>query len=219
MEKSIESIWKEGFLKDDALVAPKLNDLYNQKSIHLLDKFEAMYKWNLILLVIFAFVILIVSIPIGMKYMGIPLFLIFNILVIISKRHFESLKSIDKTQNSYQYLKTYNSWLNEKITAIGKVYTVVYPMIFLSMAFGFWFLDVDDKGFLGQIVTTWIMEEFPNTTLVGGVPLYGIISVVLITGLISFYSKKVYLLDLKVVYGNLMEKLADLLSDMEKLRA
>ena len=219
MEKSIESIWKEGFLKDDALVAPKLNDLYNQKSIHLLDKFEAMYKWNLILLVIFAFVILIVSVPIGMKYMGIPLFFIFNILVLISKRHFESLKSIDKTQNSYQYLKTYNSWLNEKITAIGKVYTVVYPMIFLSMAFGFWFLDVDDKGFLGQIVTTWIMEEFPNTTLVGGVPLYGIISVVLITGLISFYSKKVYLLDLKVVYGNLMEKLADLLSDMEKLRA
>ena len=28
MEKSIESIWKEGFLKSDALVAPKLNDLY-----------------------------------------------------------------------------------------------------------------------------------------------------------------------------------------------
>ncbi len=218
MEKSIESIWKEGFLKDDALVAPQLNDLYNQKSIHLLDKFEKMYKWNLILLVIFSFVVLIISIPIGMKYMGIPLFFIFNILVIISKRHFDSLRSIDKNQNSYQYLKDYDSWLNEKITSIGKVYTVVYPMIFLSMVLGFWFLDVGDKGFLGNIVTAWLLEEFPEVSLVGGVPLFGIIGVVLMTGLISFFSKKMYLLDLKVVYGNLMEKLAELLSDMEKLR-
>jgi hypothetical protein len=31
MEKSIENIWKEGFLKNDALVAPTLNNLYNQK--------------------------------------------------------------------------------------------------------------------------------------------------------------------------------------------
>ncbi|MFK7772051.1 MAG: hypothetical protein AB8F94_07920 [Saprospiraceae bacterium] len=219
MEKSIESIWKEGFLKNDALVAPKLNDLYNQKSIHLLDKFEKTYKWNLILLVIFSFVVLIISIPIGMKYMGIPMFFIFNILVIISKKHFDSLKNIDKNQSSYAYLKEYDSWLNEKISSIGKVYTVVYPMMFLSMVFGFWFLDVGDKGFLGQIVTQWIMEEFPNTILINGAPLFGIIGVILITGLISFFSKKMYRLDLKVVYGNLMEKLADLLSDMEKLRA
>jgi len=40
MEKSIETIWKEGFLESDALVAPKLNDLYNQKSIHIVDKFK-----------------------------------------------------------------------------------------------------------------------------------------------------------------------------------
>ena len=38
MEKSIETIWKEGFMKDDALVAPKLNDLYNQKSANIIDK-------------------------------------------------------------------------------------------------------------------------------------------------------------------------------------
>lgn len=218
MEKSIESIWKEGFLKDDALIAPKVNDLYNQKSIHLLDKFEKMYKWNLILIVIFSFVILAISIPIGMKYMGIPMFFILNILALISKKHFDSLKTIDKNQSSYEYLKSYNNWLNKKITAISKVSTVVYPLIFLSLVFGFWFLDVGDKGFLGHIVTTWIMEEFPETILVGEVPLYGIILVVLIAGLISIFSKKMYLLDLKIVYGNLMEKLAELLSDMEKLR-
>ena len=44
MEKSIENIWKEGFLKSDALVAPKLNNLYNKKSIHIIDKFKRRFK-------------------------------------------------------------------------------------------------------------------------------------------------------------------------------
>lgn len=53
MEKSIETIWREGFLKSDALVAPKLNELYNQKSIHIVDKFKSMYRINLIAIVVF----------------------------------------------------------------------------------------------------------------------------------------------------------------------
>ena len=32
MDNSIETIWKKGFLNSDALIAPKLNNLYNQKS-------------------------------------------------------------------------------------------------------------------------------------------------------------------------------------------
>lgn len=65
MEKSIESIWKEGFLESDALVAPKLNDLYNQKSKHTIDKFKRMGKMNLHGIMIGAFVILIASFFIG----------------------------------------------------------------------------------------------------------------------------------------------------------
>ena len=51
MEKSIETIWKEGFLKSDTLIAPKLNDLYNQKSKHVIDKFKRVFKINLIAIV------------------------------------------------------------------------------------------------------------------------------------------------------------------------
>ncbi len=58
MEKSIETIWKEGFLKDDALLAPKLNNLYNQKSMDIVDKFKRMYIVNRIAIVAFAFIIL-----------------------------------------------------------------------------------------------------------------------------------------------------------------
>ena len=52
MTQSIEKIWQEGFINDKALVAPKLNDLYNQKSKNIVDKFERVFKWNLIGLMI-----------------------------------------------------------------------------------------------------------------------------------------------------------------------
>jgi hypothetical protein len=43
------------FFKNDALVAPKLNNLYNQKSIDIVDKFKRMYKINRIAILVFAF--------------------------------------------------------------------------------------------------------------------------------------------------------------------
>ena len=54
MEKSIESIWKEGFVNDDKLIAPKVNDLYNQKSIDHVSKFKKMYKITVIGIVVFS---------------------------------------------------------------------------------------------------------------------------------------------------------------------
>ena len=68
MERSIENIWKEGFLKSDALVAPKINNLYNQKSIHIIDKFKRMFKINLIAIIAFSFIFLIVSFFVGIFF-------------------------------------------------------------------------------------------------------------------------------------------------------
>ena len=76
MEKSIESIWKEGFLKKDALVAPKINDLYNQKSKHIVDKFKRMFKINLIAIVIFSLVFMVITTINGLPIVGISWFLI-----------------------------------------------------------------------------------------------------------------------------------------------
>ena len=67
MERSIENIWKEGFRKSDALVAPKINNLYNQKSIHIIDKFKRMFKINLIAIAVFSFVFLSTLIKSGKK--------------------------------------------------------------------------------------------------------------------------------------------------------
>jgi hypothetical protein len=47
MEKSIEHIWKTGFLDSKALVAPQVNDLYTRKSEHIIEKFKRMFRFNL----------------------------------------------------------------------------------------------------------------------------------------------------------------------------
>jgi len=70
MEKTIEAIWQEGFLDDKALLAPKLNDLYNQKSSNLVDKRTRMFKINLRVLAAFAIVALIACVAVGLPYVG-----------------------------------------------------------------------------------------------------------------------------------------------------
>lgn len=61
MEKSIETIWKEGFMKNEALVGPKVTNLYNQKSIHFIDKYKRMFKTNLNAIAIGSVVVLVAS--------------------------------------------------------------------------------------------------------------------------------------------------------------
>jgi len=51
MKNSIEEVWKEGFLNEKSLVAPKINDLYNQKSKDLVEKMERMFRINLVAIV------------------------------------------------------------------------------------------------------------------------------------------------------------------------
>lgn len=219
MEKSIESIWKEGFLQDDALVAPKLNDLYNQKSIDLIEKFESRYRINHRGLVIFAIFTLIVSFPIGMQYMGVPIFFIFIGLVIFSKKQLDSIQDFDRNKSSYEYLKSYRGWLQKRISVFKKVNQYIYPLIFLSTVVGFWFLDIGDRGRLGEYLVGWLQTEFIGTYVMNVILLLGVLLLLITTGLISFFSSRFYDSDFQALYGSLMERLDELISDMEELNS
>ena len=105
MEKSIESIWNKGFLKSDALVAPKLNDLYNQKSIDIVEKFKRMYRLNVNGLVVFTAVFLPVTYFVQIPYMGIMLSVVFLSTAYAGSKFQKKLNAIDKTSDTYQYLQ------------------------------------------------------------------------------------------------------------------
>ena len=216
MGKSIETIWKEGFLKSDALIAPPLNDLYNQKSIHIIDKFKRMFRINLIAIVAFSFIFLIISYFIGIPIMGAIFFVTLMVLVIINKKLLNGLDSIDKGDSSYQYLKEFNLWIKKQITINKRISTFLYPIIFMSFILGFWFKDAEGV-FLGERFVHMIITRFPDTYLVFGIPLIGIVIVLLILSVLAVFGGRIYLWDLNIVYGRIFKKLEDLMTDIENL--
>jgi hypothetical protein len=212
MEKSIESIWKEGFLQKNALVVPKLNNLYDKKSIHIIDKFKRMFKINLNALVVFSFVLLPVSFFVKIPVMGVLMFILFNVLVFVNKRLFKGLNKIDTNVSSYQYLKSFDVWMQEQITVNMKMSRYIYPYIFIAMVSGFWFSN-DFNNSLNKILGDY------QPDMIYGIPVYWILSMLLIIILLAIFGGRIYKWDLNLVYGGVLKKLAELISDMEDLQA
>jgi hypothetical protein len=211
MEKSIESIWKQGFLENDAMVAPKLNNLYNQKSIHIIDKFKRMFKINLNALVIFSFFVLVVSFFVKIPVMGVLMFILFNVIVIVNKRLLKGLNDIDKNVSSYQYLKSFDTWMKSQIEVNYKMSRYIYPYIFIAMVSGF--------GFSSQF------RESLNRMLGGyqpymvfEIPVFWVLAMIVIIILLAIFGGRIYKWDLNIVYGRIIKKLDELITDMEDLR-
>ncbi len=212
MEKSIESIWKEGFLESDALVAPKLNNLYNQKSIHIIDKFKRMFKINLNALVAFSFFVLVASFFAKIPVLGVMMFILLNVIVLVNKKLFKGLNKIDKNVSSYLYLKSFDNWMKEQILINMKMSRYIYPYIFLAMIFGFRFSS-DFQETLSRILGTH------QIYYIYGIPVYWVLTMLIIVILLAIFGGRIYKWDLNLVYGRILKRLDETLADMEELRA
>ncbi len=217
MERSIENIWKEGFLKNDELVAPKINNLYDQKSIHIIDKFKRMFRINLIAIIVFSFVFLSASYFIGIPITGILFFVMLSILVYLNKRLLNDLEQIDLGSSSYQYLKAFNQWKNKQISVNKKLSRFLYPFIFISMILGFWFKDAEGMP-LGERLVNKVILSFPDLYLIVGIPLIGIVIIFIILIILAYFGDRIYTWDLNIVYGRVFRKLEELMTEIESLR-
>lgn len=218
MKKSIETIWKEGFLKKDALIVPKLNDLYGQKSIDIVAKFRRMYKINIIAIVVFAFIFLPLAVIVRIPYMGIPLFFLFMTIVYFAIGFKKELDTIDKNVNSYQYLQSFNNWIKKVTTFNIKLSRYLYPYVFLSMVAGFWFGSIGGN-IPGEESVNWLLVKYPDMMILFGLPLVGIVGLITIVGLLAFFGGKIGEWDFNIGYGRIVRRLNGLLKDMEELRA
>ena len=218
MEKSIESIWKDGFLKNDALVAPKLNDLYNQKSIDIVDKFRRMYRMNIIGIIVFALIFLPIATITKIPYMGMPMFILFLTIAFFGSKFKKKLDNINKNQNSYQYLKTFDNWTKEMIMFNTKLSRYLYPYVFLSMVAGFWF-----GSFGGNIpgidLVNKLLIDHPDMIMAFGVPLFGWLGIIIVVILLSIFGGRIGKWDVNIGYGRILRRLDTLLKDMEDLKA
>ena len=217
MKKSIETIWKEGFLKKDALIAPKINDIYNKKSIDIVEKFKRMYRINIIAIVLFAFILLPITSITDMVYMGIPMFFLFMTITYFAIQFKNKLEKINKNTNSYDYLKTFDNWTKEMRSFNMKFSRILYPYVFLSMFAGFW-LGGLGKPVQGEQFVTYLLGEFPNMIVVFGFPLVMLLAMLFIVVLLAIIGPKIGEWDLKIGYGRILKRLDSLLLDMEELR-
>jgi hypothetical protein len=212
MEKSIESIWKQGFLDNNAMVAPKLNNLYNQKSIHIIDKFKRMFRINLNALVIFSFLILPVSYFVKIPVLGVLMFILLNVIVFINRNIFKGLNKIDKNASSYQYLKSFDEWMQAQILINVKMSRYIYPYIFIALVSGFRFSN-SFRETLNRIMGDY------QPYMISGLPVYWMITMLVIIILLAIFGGRIYKWDLNLVYGGILRKLDELIKDMENLRS
>jgi hypothetical protein len=217
MEKSIESIWKKGFFNSDVLAAPKQHNLNKQKSIHIIDKFKRMFRINLYAIVVASILVLGFSFLNGMLFMGTGVFLTLSIIVIVNRSLFRELNKIDISENSYRYIKAFDSWMKHQIRVNRIMARFYYPLLFLSVVLGFWNYHFNGNQ-LGETITNMFVLNFPGTNLIFGVPLLVILGVVLIMVLVSFLGGRIYDWDFKVIYGAVVRKLEEIIGDMEQLR-
>mgnify|MGYP000459916148 CR=1 FL=1 len=217
MEKSIESIWKKGFMDPQALIAPKLNKLYTKKSIHIIDKFKRMFRLNLILIVIGSMVILGMSFIVGLPYMGVPMFFAMNALVLVNKKLLNSLERVNKGENSYDYLTAFDEWIKYQISINKKFSRFFYPFVFLSLVAGFWMKQSGELT-LGQQIVDKLLLSYPDLQLIYGVPVIGVCCVASVVVLLYVLGGKIYEWDLKIVYGRILKKLDEILKDIKELK-
>ncbi|SEJ73245.1 hypothetical protein SAMN05192553_11029 [Cyclobacterium xiamenense] len=217
MEKSIESIWKQGFLAEDALVAPTLNNLYKQKSIHVIEKFKRMFRINQIAIVAGSVLFLAVSFLIGIPLMGIGFFLTLSSIVLVNRKFSRTLSEIDTSENSYRYVKAFAHWLKELVRVNRLMARFYYPLFFLFIVLGFWQFQVNGKRW-GDAITHALIANDPGAVLLLGVPVIIIVSVLLLMLFLAYVGGRIFDWDLTVVYGAVLRKLDEIKTDMETLR-
>src|SRR5687768_15021902 len=108
MKNSIEVIWKEGFLNEKSLVAPKINDLYNRKSKDLVDKMKRMYRNNLIALVSMSIAFPILYYFLDVIWQGVATSILLLLTGWYGIREKRSIKTLDHGATSLDYLKSFD---------------------------------------------------------------------------------------------------------------
>ena len=212
MEKSIETTWREGFLSPDALVAPRINDLYNRRSTHIVDKIQRMFKINQVAVVVGAPVQWIFLSAVGIPYTGAIVCVSLLALIGVQKWLFADMERPDNSLNSYQYLKAFQGWLKERMARSRRIQRHLYSVVFLALMLGLG----ASRG--GQALIDSIVEANPNIYLAGGIPVVLLVGVFVVAVVIEFLGGAIFDFDVNTVYRPVFRKLDQMVEDMDELR-
>jgi len=198
-------------LDSGALIAPKLNNLYNQKSKTIIDKLKRMMKVNIYVIMVFAFLTLGLYVALGTPYTGMFMFFLFMGVCWISIKQGRTMKNIDASLSSYDYLKSVNSWLKMAISNNTKVMRFFYPLVFLASL-----MPIVHALKAGEVTNAAILNS--GFHLVYGIPTFTWIIAFVIAVLIYVFGGEIYKWDVNLAYRRIFRKLENMIAEMEELR-
>lgn len=208
MENSIEAIWKQGFLNEKSLVAPKINDLYNQRSIHVVDKIKRKFRLNQVMIIAMAVIMPIIYYWIDQLWLGIAASLLLIIAVWYINRLLKNIDTLDQGATSLDYLKSIDKWIEDTLCESEKIARFFYPLNLLIAISTIWFAWNKQGAILK------ISQKFPDINI----PLTVLIIAVVAPLLLFSVSVKIYRWEVRLIYGRVFGKLKETIADMEKLK-
>jgi hypothetical protein len=212
MKKTIEATWREGFLNPDALVAPKVNDLYTRKSTHIVDRIQRMLRINQIAILIGAPIAWVLLSAVGIPYAGAIMCTAWVGLVVVRHLYIARFDPPDTSLDSYRYLKAFHSWLKDRMARSRRLQRHIYAVTFLGMAIGL------GASAPGQLLLRYFVENNPDVRLVNGVPLVLIVGVVVMAVVVELLGGVIFDFDVNTVYRRVFRKLDQMVAEMEELR-
>jgi hypothetical protein len=212
MRKTIEATWREGFLNSDALVAPKVNDLYTRKSRHIVDRIQRMLRINEIAITIGAPIIWVFLSAVGVPYTGAIMWTAFMGLLVIRRLYVAKFEAPDNSLDSYHYLKAFHGWLKDRMARSKRVQRHFYAVVFLALAIGM------GASASGQTLIRLIVESNPDVRLINGVPLVLVAGVAATAIVVDLLGGVIFDFDVNSVYRSVFRKLDEMVAEMEELR-
>ena len=212
MRKTIEATWREGFLNPDALVAPKVSDLYTRKSRHIAERIQRMLRINQIAIVIGAPIAWALFSAVGMPYGGGILCTAWVGLVVVRQFYISKFNPPDSSLDSYHHLKAFQGWLKNRMARSKRLQRHIYVVTFIALAIGI------GEAEPGQQLIRFMVESSPGIRLVNGVPLILIVCVVAMAIVVELLGGIIFDRDVNTVYREVFRKLDEMVAEMEELR-
>ncbi|CAM1372197.1 hypothetical protein [Tenacibaculum xiamenense] len=204
MEKSIKKIWDESFVNEDSLIAPKINDLYNQKSKSIIHRIKRTYEFDNKGLIPMAILIFIVMTAISEVVIGSYAALLILSLFFYNRKLLSNFKTLDVKSDTLTYLKEYRGITASITKATKKLFVFILPLAVLSIFVLAFFIK--EQSFLSKFISKDM--SFLQVLGIG----------FLMATIISLICNAVYAISTQLVYGTLFSKLDDLIKEMEALK-
>lgn len=210
MKKPIEATWREGFLNPNALIAPKVNDLYTRKSTHIAERIQRMLHVNQIAIVIGSVIAWPLLSLAGLPYTGAIMCVSWSGLVLVRRLLIEKFVP-DSSLDGYHYLKSFQTWLKNRMARSRSLQRHLYPITFIAFAIG----AVASSG--GQEFIHTMVEENPRIWLINGVPGLFVVVAAVITIALELLGGVIFDRDIRM-YRHVFGKLDEMVAEMEELR-